>query len=114
MGTIKVRTLFGRIPVPCPRYRLCKCELSGVDAPIVSALPERITPELPAPENKWASLMTYGGTVKPSGDIWRVETMESDAPRLHRFGSLLESFRVAAYAQDDDIEGTVSSRKARG
>lgn len=71
--TIKVRTLFGKISVPSPRYRRCPCETPGVTAPLVSALPERVTPELLALEAKWASLMAYGATVKLLGDVLPID-----------------------------------------
>ena len=45
--SITVRTPFGKIAVPSPRYRRCLCEpLSGIASPIVAALPERVTPDL--------------------------------------------------------------------
>ena len=72
--TIKVRTLFGKIPVPSPRYRRCPCEVPGVDAPLVSALPERVTPDLLALEARWASLVAYGVTVKLLGDVLPIDT----------------------------------------
>jgi hypothetical protein len=45
--TITVRTPFGKLALPSPRYERCGCETaSGVAAPVVAALPERVTPDL--------------------------------------------------------------------
>ena len=71
--TIKVRTLFGKMSVPNPRYQRCECELPGFAAPLVSILPERVTPELLELEAKWASLMAYGLTVKLLRDVLPVD-----------------------------------------
>ncbi|MGX5845360.1 hypothetical protein ACWGTI_32625, partial [Mesorhizobium sp. ArgA1] len=55
--TITVRTCFGKLALPSPRYRCCRChEVPGVVAPVVAALPERVTPDLLALEARWASL----------------------------------------------------------
>ena len=67
--TIKVRTLFGKLALQSPRFRRCRCELSGIEAPLVSALPERVTPDLLALEARWASLVAYGVTVKLLRDV---------------------------------------------
>ena len=63
-----------KIPIPSPRYRRCLCEIVGVDAPLVSALPERVTPDLLALEARWASLVAYGVTVKLLGDVLPIDT----------------------------------------
>ncbi|MGX5851512.1 hypothetical protein ACWGTO_31230 [Mesorhizobium sp. PL10] len=48
---ITVRTCFGKLALPSPRYRCCRChEVPGVVAPVVAALPERATPDLLALE----------------------------------------------------------------
>lgn len=41
--SITVRTPFGKIAVPSPRFIRCECDpLSGTTSPIVAALPERV------------------------------------------------------------------------
>lgn len=61
--TLTVRTAFGKLALPNPRYERCRCESApGVAAPVVTALPERVTPDLLALEARWASLMAYGVT----------------------------------------------------
>lgn len=56
-----LRTLFGAIPIRCPRYQGCAC-LEGharVDWPLDSALPERHTPEFAYVLAKLGSAMPY-------------------------------------------------------
>lgn len=49
--TITVRTCFGKLALPSPRYRRCRCKaMPGFVAPVVAALPERVTPDLLALE----------------------------------------------------------------
>jgi hypothetical protein len=86
---IWVRTPFGKVAVPSPRYRRCGCEPApGVVAPTVAALPERVTPELLELEARWASLMAYGVTaerlsdVLPVGEAINAATIRNDALRV--------------------------------
>lgn len=86
---IRVRTPFGKLAVPSPRYRRCGCEQApGVAAPIVGALPERVTPDLLELEARWASLMAYGATaerlsdVLPVGEPINATTIRNDALRV--------------------------------
>lgn len=83
--TIAVRTLFGKLALPSPRFDRCRCEdAPGVAAPIVAALPERVTPDLLALETRWASLAAYGvtaallGDVLPIGDTVNASTIRND------------------------------------
>lgn len=87
--TIRVRTPFGKIAVPSPRYQRCACEpVTGIAAPIVTALPERVTPDLLELEARWAALMAYGVTaerlsdVLPIGDAVNAATIRNDALRV--------------------------------
>ena len=81
--TIRVRTPFSKLAVPSPRYRWCGCEpASGVAAPVVAALPERVTPDLLELEARWASLMAYGVTAERLSDVLPVgETINAVAIR---------------------------------
>lgn len=55
--TINVRTCFGKLALPSPRFVRCSCEgTPGIAAPLVAALPERVNPDLLALEARWASL----------------------------------------------------------
>jgi hypothetical protein len=87
--TITVRTPFGKLALPSPRYGRCGCEAApGVATPIVAALPERVTPDLLALEARWASLVAYGVTaalladVLPIGDTVNASTVRNDALRV--------------------------------
>lgn len=87
--SIMVRTPFGKITVPSPRFRRCECEASpGIASPIVAALPERVTPDLLELEARWASLASYGITadriadVLPIGDAINAATIRHDALRV--------------------------------
>ena len=84
-----MRTPFGKLAVPSPRYRRCGCEPApGVAAPVVAALPERVTPDLLELEARWASLMAYGVTaerlsdVLPVGETINAATIRNDALRV--------------------------------
>src|SRR3546814_11076263 len=65
-----VRTPFGKIAVPSTRFRRCTCKpTAGIAAPIVAALPERVTPDLLELEARWASLASYGITAERLADV---------------------------------------------
>ncbi|MCK2238963.1 MULTISPECIES: hypothetical protein [unclassified Crossiella] len=57
-----LRTLFGTLHLPSPRYKSCPC--TAAEAATVSSLarllPERTTPELLFWEAKYAALTSYG------------------------------------------------------
>jgi hypothetical protein len=71
--TISFRTLFGRLELASPRLRRCPCQHTGPGStsPLVDLLAERTTPELLYLESKWASLVSYGLTVKALQDVCR-------------------------------------------
>lgn len=60
------RTLFGKLSIRSPRLYECDCQPHEKTSfsPIAEALPEHTAPELCYLESKWASLMSYGMTVK--------------------------------------------------
>lgn len=87
--TITVRTCCGKLVLPSPRYARCPCEAApGIAAPVVAALPERVTPDLLALEARWASLAAYGVTaalladVLPIGESVNASTIRNDAMRV--------------------------------
>jgi hypothetical protein len=59
---IVVRTLFGTVRLPSPRWYHCPCQPQPTRtfSPLVVALPERATPELRYLESKFAGLVSYG------------------------------------------------------
>lgn len=60
-----MRTIFGKLRLPSPRYYTCKCQPQPTKSatPLAHRLPERTTPELKYLQSKWASLVSYGLTV---------------------------------------------------
>src|SRR3546814_4086876 len=68
--SIMVRRPFGKIAVLSTRFRRCTCKpTAGIAAPIVAALPERVTPDLLELEARWASLASYGITAERLADV---------------------------------------------
>ncbi len=65
------RTVFGTISVESPRFEHCSCQSHDTQSfsPLAVLLPEHTTPELLYLETKWASLASYGMTVKMLEDV---------------------------------------------
>src|SRR6266849_3631902 len=65
------RTVFGDVPVESPRFTPCPCQPHETESfsPLAELLPERTTPELLYLETKWASLSSYGTSVKLLQDV---------------------------------------------
>jgi hypothetical protein len=65
------RTMFGKIPVESPRLEHCPCQEHDTQSfsPLAVLLPEKTTPELLYLETKWASLASYGMSVKMFEDV---------------------------------------------
>jgi hypothetical protein len=63
---LPLRTVFGKITIPSPRFVHCDCQPHETKSfsPLAQALPERTTPELLFLETKWSSLMSYGLTAE--------------------------------------------------
>jgi hypothetical protein len=66
-----LRTVFGDLPVDSPRFTHYPCQVHATDSfsPLAELLPERTTPELFSLETKWASLSSYGTSVKLLQDV---------------------------------------------
>ena len=64
--TIVVRTLFGTVRLPSPRWYHCPCQPQPTRtfSPLAAALLERTTPELRYLESKFAGLISYGLSAK--------------------------------------------------
>ena len=69
-STIVIRTLFGVLHLPSPRWHHCPCqpELTRTFSPLAAALPERTTPEVLYLESKFAGLTAYGLSAKLLGE----------------------------------------------
>jgi hypothetical protein len=63
---IVVRTLFGKLKLPSPRWHHCKCtpRPRKTFSPLTDVLPERTTPELLYLESKFAGLISFGLSAK--------------------------------------------------
>jgi hypothetical protein len=68
---IGVRTLFGKLTLESPRLYTCSCQPHQKRSwsPVAALFPERSTPELLYQEVRWASLLSYGVTVKLLDDL---------------------------------------------
>jgi hypothetical protein len=66
-----LRTVFGDVPVESPRFTHCPCQAHATESfsPLADLLPERTTPELLYLETKWATLASYGTSVKLLQDV---------------------------------------------
>lgn len=73
------RTLFGKICIKSPRLLACKCkdQQQSSFSPLSQVLEEHISPEFSYLESKWASLMSYGMTVKLLEEVLPLETHPS-------------------------------------
>jgi hypothetical protein len=73
--TITYRTLFGKVVLVSPRLRACHCHAqpTATFSPLAELLMERTAPELHFMEAKWASLVSYGLTVKALQDFLPVD-----------------------------------------
>src|ERR671933_1977794 len=73
--SLRFRTLFGKLALTSPRLRHCRCEphQQASFSPLLELLPERTAPELQYLESKWASLVSYGLTVKALRDFLPVD-----------------------------------------
>ena len=73
--TITYRTLFGNAKLVSPRFRTCRCQphAQASFSPLAALFAERTAPELQFMETKWASLVSYGLTVKALQDFLPVD-----------------------------------------
>jgi len=82
------RTVFGDVSVESPRFTHCPCQAHETEScsPLAELLPERTTPELLYLETKWASLSSYGMTIKLLQDVLPFdEPLEPVTIRNHVF-----------------------------
>jgi hypothetical protein len=84
--TITFRTLSGNIDLASPRLRTCPCQPQDYASfsPLAAFVTERTVPELQFMETKWASLVSYGMTVKALQDFLPVdEKLNATTVRNH-------------------------------
>src|SRR5438552_2179776 len=92
---IGVRTLFGKLTLSSPRLYTCSCQPHQKRSwsPVASLFSERSTPELLCQEVRWASLLSYGVTVKLLGDLLPMEHQLSTSTvsrHVHQVAERLE------------------------
>ena len=70
-GSISVNTIYGKVQLPNPRWRHCSCQPSQTISfrPLQSWLIGQNSPELLFLENKWASLIPYGGVARLLSEV---------------------------------------------
>jgi hypothetical protein len=92
---IGLRTLFGKLTLSSPRLYTCSCQPQERRSwsPVATLFSERSTPELLYQEVRWASLLSYGLTVKFLGDVLPMEHQLSTSNisrHVHQLAERLE------------------------
>jgi hypothetical protein len=92
---IGVRTLFGKLTLSSPRLYTCSCQPHQQHSwsPVAALFYERSTPELLYQEVRWASLLSYGVTVKLLKDLLPMEHQLSTSTisrHVHQVAERLE------------------------
>ncbi len=85
---IVFRTLFGMLRLDSERLRACPCSATPKRSlgPLPDLLPERISPELLYLETKFASLVSYGQTVRLMGELLPLDRpIHAELVRRHLF-----------------------------
>ena len=85
-GSIKVKTVFGQVEVPNPRWHRCLCQSTGPSTfrPMTSWLAGQTSPELLYLETKWASLIPYAKVAELLKDVLPVaDTLNQETVRSH-------------------------------
>ncbi|MFN2506065.1 MAG: ISKra4 family transposase [Acidimicrobiales bacterium] len=84
--TIVLRTLFGTLRLPSPRWYRCGCgsQPTKTFSPLAALLPERTTPELVYLEAKFAGLMSYGMSARLLAEVLPLgRALDPSAVRHH-------------------------------
>jgi hypothetical protein len=101
-GTTTVRTVYGTVRLPNPRWYRCACEPADTPKtfrPLQRWLRGTTSPELLYLESKWASLIPYGGVARLLGDVLPVsETLNAE---LIRRDTLRTAERIEAHLGEE-------------
>ncbi|HEV8176701.1 MAG TPA: ISKra4 family transposase, partial [Gemmatimonadales bacterium] len=94
---IVVRSLFGSLRLPSPRWWHCDChdQPTRTFQPLAELLPERTTPELAYLQARFAGLVSYGVTAKLLGELLPL------GRRLHPAVVRRQTHAVAARLEDE-------------
>ena len=85
-GSIEVKTVFGTVEVPNPRWHRCSCQSIGPSTfrPTKRWLSGQTSPELLYLETKWASLIPYAKVVELLKDVLPgADTLNQETVRNH-------------------------------
>lgn len=93
---IDMRTLFGKLTLESPRLYTCSCQPQQQRSwsPVAALFSERSTPELLYQEVRWASLLSYGVTIKLLDDLLPMEHQLSTSTvsrHVHQIAERLEA-----------------------
>jgi len=86
IGNTPVKTVFGPVQVPNPRWNRCSCQAAGPRTfrPRRAWLPGRTTPEMLYLETRWASLIPFARVVDLLKDVLPVgEALNAATVRHH-------------------------------
>ena len=103
--TIIMRTVFGKIALPSPRWLACRCDSKHGEprrsrSPMATALPRRATPELEYLQAKWAAHLSYRQAVELLCEVLPLEEALS-------LGGIRRGLIDAGRAIDAEIERTL-------
>jgi hypothetical protein len=106
--SIVIRTVFGKVEVPSPRLRACRCaatqrEPRGSVSPLTKAVPQRVTSELQYLQAKWAAHLPY----RQATDLLR-EVLPLD--KGISLGSTRRRILAVGNALDAAIERDIAAR----
>jgi hypothetical protein len=92
---IGMRSLFGKLTLESPRLYTCSCQAHQKHSwsPVAALFSERSTPELIFQEVRWASLLSYGVTIKHLSDLLPMEHQLSTSTvsrHVHQVAERLE------------------------
>lgn len=84
--TIVLRSLFGTLRLPSPRWHRCRCDPrpTRTFSPLARLLPERTTPELVYLDARFAGLVSYGLSARLLAEVLPLgRTLDASAVRHH-------------------------------
>ncbi len=106
--SLMFRTLFGNVSLQSPRLHHCRCssQPSATFSPLAQLFTEPTAPELLYMETKWASLVSYGLTVKALTDFLPIdEKLNASTVRNHTLAVAQRSERGLGEEQLFFIDG---------
>ncbi len=107
--TIVMRTVFGKVAIPSPRWRACRCGAKRGEprrsySSMTTALPRRVTPELEYLQAKWAAHLPYRQATELLCEVLPLDKALS-------LGSIRRGMIDAGRAIDAEIERAIGSAR---